>query len=146
MKTGFIHLHSLLAYLVLILLIITVVNALIGLIGKRNFVAKDLRLPLFTLILSHLQVLVGIVLFFVFPMIQWFSSHVETKEIMRDSGLRLYNLEHPLMMIVAVILITIGFSKHKNKTTPVSKFRTIFVFYLIALVLALSRIPWDAWF
>lgn len=141
MSTGFKHLHSLLAYLVVILIIISVINALIGLIGKRSFIAKDLRIPLFTLILSHIQLLVGLVLFFISPMIQWFNSNTETANIMKNSSLRLYNLEHPLMMIIGVVFITLGFSSHKKKTTPAAKFRTIFIFYTIGLILILARIP-----
>lgn len=146
METGLKHLHSLLAYLTVILLVISVVNALIGLIGKRPFKAKDVRIPLFTLIVTHFQVLVGIILFFFSPMVQWFNKNTETSAIMKNPELRLYNLEHPLVMIIAVILITIGFSRHKNKLSPKSKFKTIFIFYTIALVLVLSRIPWQNWF
>jgi|SRR5690625_245149 len=145
MKTGFIHLHSFLAYLVLILLIIAVINALLGLTGRRVFQARDLRISLFTLILAHLQLLTGILVFFVSPMIRWFDSESEVSLIMKNSDLRLYNLEHPLMMIIGIILITIGFSKHKKSVTDRGKFKTIFIFYLIALVLILSRIPWNAW-
>jgi|SRR5699024_1598666 len=146
MYTGLTHLHSFWAYLVLIMLVIAVVNALLGLIGKRTFGDKDLRIPLFTLIVSHIQLLVGIILFFISPLIQWFSKNEEVSSIMKDSDLRLYNLEHPLMMIIGIILITIGFSKHKNKASSAEKFKTILIFYGIALILVLSRIPWNAWF
>ena len=47
--------HSYWAYLVLVILIATVVNALIGLIKNRKFSDKDLRLGFFTLIFSHIQ-------------------------------------------------------------------------------------------
>ncbi len=146
MYTGLQHLHSFWAYLVLIMLIIAVVNALLGLVGKRTFGDRDLRIPLFTLIVSHIQLLVGIIIFFISPLIQWFSKNEEVSSIMKNADLRLYNLEHPLMMIIGIILITIGFSKHKKKDSSSAKFKTILIFYGIALILILSRIPWDAWF
>ena len=146
MYTGLQHLHSFWAYLVLIMLIIAVVNALLGLVGKRTFGDKDLRIPLFTLIVSHIQLLVGIIIFFISPLIQWFNKNEEVSSIMKNADLRLYNLEHPLMMIVGIILITIGFSKHKKKESSAQKFKTILIFYGIALVLILSRIPWSTWF
>lgn len=64
---------------------------------------------------------------------------------MSNSLARLYLVEHPFINILAVALITIGYSKHKKKLTSAPKFKTITVFYAIALVLFLSRIPWDAW-
>ena len=66
-------------------------------------------------------------------------------EIMKDSNLRLYAIEHPFINIVAVILITIGFSKHKKATTSTGKFKSIAILYTIGLLLILSRIPWSNW-
>lgn len=146
MITGFTHLHSFLAYLVLLLVIVAVVNALLGLTGKRTFADRDLRISLFALILAHIQVVIGIVLFFVSPMIQWFQKNNDVSQIMKDPGLRLYNLEHPLMMIIGIILITIGFSRHKKASSSKAKFKNILIFYGIGLALILSRIPWSAWF
>ena len=54
-------------------------------------------------------------------------------------------VEHPFVGILGVILITIGFSKHKKKLTATNKFKTISIFYLLALLLFLSRIPWSTW-
>lgn len=146
MITGFTHLHSFLAYLVVLLIVIAVVNALLGLTGKRTFSDRDLRISLFTLILAHIQLLIGIALFFLSPMIQWFQENNEVSEIMKNADLRLYNLEHPLMMIIGIILITIGFSKHKKASSSKAKFTNILVFYGIGMILILSRIPWSAWF
>jgi len=93
-------LHSYWAYLVIIILIAAVINALIGLFGKKEYGAKDFRVSLFT---------------------------------------------HPLINIIAVALITIGYSKHKKKLTSKYKLKIIAIFYTIALVLFLSRIPWAVW-
>ncbi|MCK5637789.1 MAG: hypothetical protein KAH67_03700, partial [Flavobacteriaceae bacterium] len=65
---------------------------------------------------------------------------------MKDAVVRLFAVEHPLMMILAIVLITIGFSKHKNKSTDKAKFKTITIFYGIALLFVLSKIPWSQWF
>jgi hypothetical protein len=66
--------------------------------------------------------------------------------VMKDSVLRLYNVEHPLMMLIAIALITIGYSKHKKKLTSRPKFKMLAIFYGFALVVMLTRIPWSAWF
>ena len=135
-----IEIHSYWAYLVLALLIFAVVNSVSGIIKKRTFTDKDLRIGLFTLIVSHIQLLIGIVLYF------YQGRYTNFSETMKVSEARLLALEHPLMMIIAIVLITIGWSKHKKKTEDVSKFKTFAIFYGLALVIILSRIPWKNWF
>jgi len=65
---------------------------------------------------------------------------------MSDKALRLTSLEHPLINIIAIALITVGWVKHKKATLNNSKFKSITVFYGIGLLLILSRIPWKLWF
>lgn len=146
MYTGVLHLHSFWAYLVLGVLLITVVNSIAGLAGKKEFVAKDFRLALFSLIVTHIQLLIGLILWFVSPLGLKAISDGGMGEVMKNSAIRLNVVEHPLMMIIAVILITIGFSKHKKKLESSAKFKTIVIFYIITLVVILSRLPWDQWF
>ncbi|PKH49760.1 hypothetical protein CXF68_03190 [Tenacibaculum sp. Bg11-29] len=132
-------LHSYWAYIVLVVLIFTVVNAIIGLLQKKEFTHKEFRLGLFTLITTHIQLLIGFLVYFV----GGFQSGLGD---MKDSGVRLLALEHPLMMIIAIVLITIGWSKHKKQVKSETKFKTFAIFYGLALVLILSRIPWSNWF
>jgi len=137
-------LHSYWAYLVLLVLLMATINAVIKFFGKKEFHAKDFRISLFTLIVSHIQLLLGLLLYFVSPRLQlWSESGMGG--IMKDAVNRLYLVEHPLVNIIAVVLITIGYSKHKKKLTSTPKFKVLSIFYTIALILYLSRIPWDAW-
>ena len=131
--------HSGWAYIALLLLIVAVVNALIGLLSKKEFTAKDRKIALFGLIAIHIQLLVGLILYFVSPL--GFASFGQ----MADKAVRLTSLEHPLINIIAITLITIGWSKHKKLATSTSKFKTFTIFYGLGLVLILSRIPWSMW-
>ncbi|MEO9570598.1 MAG: hypothetical protein ABJH82_11405 [Polaribacter sp.] len=136
--------HSYWAYLVLAILIFTVVNAITGVIKKRTFTDKDLRLGLFTLIVSHIQLLIGLGWYFMSP---WYKALKENAgEVMANKATRLIAVEHPVTMILAIVLITIGWSKHKKKTEDTAKFKTFTIFYGVALLLILSRIPWSNWF
>ena len=137
------NVHSYWAYLVLIVLILATGNALIKVFGDKDYEAKDFRISLFTLIVSHIQLLIGLVLYFVSPRFELWSQL--GSEVMSNSLARLYLVEHPVINIVAVALITIGYSKHKKKLTSSAKLKTIAIFYTIALVLLLSRIPWSTW-
>jgi hypothetical protein len=49
-------------------------------------------------------------------------------------------------MIIAVALVTIGYSKHKKKLVSKPKFKMLAIFYSIALALVLYMIPWNLWF
>ena len=136
--------HSYWAYLVLLLLVLSTANALIGLASKREYSAKDFRISLLTLITSHIQLLIGIILYFTNNYVSQFSE-LGMGEIMKNSVLRSTLVEHPTTMIIALALITIGYSKHKKKLTSKPKFKTLSIFYTIALVLILSKIPWNTW-
>ena len=137
-------LHSYWAYLVLAILLAAVFIATTGLLGKKEYTAKAFRISLFALIVSHIQLLVGLLLYFTSPRFAiWGESGMGG--VMKDSVNRLYLVEHPLINIIAVALITIGYSKHKKKLTSAAKYKTICIFYAIALVLFLSRIPWEFW-
>ena len=137
--------HSYWAYIVLLILVIAVVNAIIGAISKKEFGAKDLKISLFALIASHIQLLIGLVAFY-FSEFYTVMKSVGMGETMKNSELRKILIEHPLVGIIGIVLITVGFSKHKKKTTSAEKFKTIAIFYTIALILILSRIPWTNWF
>ena len=137
--------HSYWAYIVLIILIIAVVNALLGFTSKKEFKAKDLRISLFALIASHIQLIIGFLAYYNSAFYESMRS-MGMGEVMKNSELRKPLVEHPLLIIVAIALITIGFSKHKKKTTDVAKFKTITIFYGIALLLILAVIPWNLWF
>lgn len=141
MYTGLQHLHSYLTYLVLLGLIISFLAALAGLFGNRLFTDKDRKLSLIGLIPVHLQWVVGIILYFVSPR----GAANFSGEAMGDSVSRLYILEHPLTMIIAVILITIGYSRAKRMLGVNSGFKSIAIFYGIGLALILLRIPWNTW-
>jgi len=136
-------LHSYWAYLVLLVLALATINALYKTFADKEYEAKDFRISLFTLITSHIQLLIGLILYFVSP---WFKLWSEMGGgVMSNSVARLYLVEHPFVNILAIAFITIGYSKHKKKLTSKSKLKTIALFYTIALVLLLSRIPWSAW-
>ena len=92
--------HSYWAYLVLALLIFAVINAVIGLTQKKQFVDKDLRIGLFTLIVSHIQLLIGLGWYFMSPWYQALKEDAAT--VMGDKATRLLAVEHPTMMILAL--------------------------------------------
>ncbi|MFD2512548.1 hypothetical protein ACFSRY_01605 [Pontibacter locisalis] len=141
MYTGLQHLHSYLSYLVLLGLVISFIVGLAGMFGSKPFSDKDRKLSLLGLIPTHLQWVIGVILYFVSPL----GADSISGAAMKDSVTRLYILEHPLTMIIAVILITIGYARAKRSIGENRGFKNIAIFYGLGLLLILIRIPWNAW-
>ncbi len=135
-------LHSYWAYLVLVVLVLATGNALFKFFGDKEFDAKDFRISLFALITMHIQLLIGIILYFT----KGYFNENSIGEVMKNAGLRKLAVEHPTTMIIAVALVTIGYSKHKKKLVSKPKFKMLAIFYSIALALVLYMIPWNLWF
>jgi hypothetical protein len=135
--------HSYWAYIMLAILIVAVVNAIIGFTQKKDFTDKDLRISLFALIVAHLQLLIGLIWYFMSPWFQALTS--DAAAVMKDKAVRLLAVEHPLTLILAIIFITIGWSHHKKKKTAAAKFKIVATFYGIGLLLMLLKIPWNNW-
>ena len=142
MYTGLKHLHSFVPYLLLVILGISVIIFLYKRFGGGSFGSGDKKLALFTLILSHVQMTFGLVLYFVSPVVK---AAYSSGELMSDATNRFYAVEHIAMMLIAVILITIGYSKAKRSDDHAVKFKNLSLFYTLGLILILSRIPWEVW-
>ena len=130
------HLHSGWRYVVLVLLLLAILNALNGWLGKGNYSGSSRKLNLFTLISAHLQFVFGLILYF-------FSPKVRTDDMgmaMKDAISRYWTVEHAIMMLLAIVLITIGHSKSKKALVGSVKHRNIAIFYILALVIIIVAI------
>lgn len=129
MYQGLLYTHTYLRYFILVMLIVVIVMAAIGLVNKKPYGKLDNKFSLFLLIFTHLQAVVGLILYFVSPFVK-FSS-----ETMKDSTLRYWTVEHLTGMIVAVVLITVGRITTKKLPLDASKHRRMLVLNGVALVL-----------
>src|SRR5690625_6077877 len=102
MYTGFKHLHSFIAYILLTVFIFSILFALVRLLQKKSFSDLMRKVALGGLISMHLQFLVGLVFYLVS---QLGLSNLMSGEAMQNSMYRLYSLEHPLIMLVVVVLV-----------------------------------------
>lgn len=136
--------HSYWAYLVLIVIVVATFNAITKFFGKKEYGGRDMSLALFTLIVMHIQLLIGLLLWFISP------NGLSAIQANGMGGLtrvsRQLAVEHPTLMIVAVVLVTIGYSKHKKQRLSTPKFKKIAIFYTLALLALLAVIPWAQWF
>ncbi len=121
--------HSLLRYFILIALVVVIVKSLMGMMNKEPFGKWDNKFSLYLLIFTHLQLVVGLILYFVSPWVK-FSG-----ETMGDKVGRYWTVEHIFGMLIAVVLITIARISLKRMTSDLAKFKRLFVFNLIALLI-----------
>jgi len=133
--------HSHFAWLVLLALVLIVALAIMAFFSKKPWQSTQIKWALIGLILSHIQLLVGLALYFASP--NGISNL--SGETMKDSFARLLAVEHPFINILAIILITVGYSKAKKAVGTIGATKSIAVFYGIGLLLILSRIPWQVW-
>lgn len=133
------HTHSGIMWLVVIMLALSVIFSLLKLIKKEETKsAYWFKFFHYTKWLMYIQALLGITLMFISPLVHY------GEEFMKNEELRFYGMEHPLMMLIAIALVSIGLFKSKKKDTVVKKNKTVFIFYLIALVVMAAMIPWTA--
>jgi hypothetical protein len=139
MYTGLLHLHSVLRYAVLILVLLSIFQAIAA--GDKPYSAANKKVNLFALISAHTQLLLGLGLYFMSPNVD-FSR-------MSEPTFRYWNVEHISMMIIAIVLITVGYSKSKKALKAKAKHRAIYIYYTLAIVIVLlaiftmkDRNPW----
>lgn len=142
METGLLHLHNLLRWVIFVLLILSVVKSYTGWKQGRAFSDGDRKTWLFTMIASHITLLLGLY--------QWFAGRFglftherpEGVSMMKSVFYRFFQMEHPVTMIVAILLITLGYGTARKPLSDADKYRKAFTLFLVALILILIRVPW----
>jgi len=143
-------LHNILRYVVIILLIIAVIKSFAGWLGKKPYTPVDNKVSLFLLISAHLQLLIGLGLYFISPLVE--SALADMPTGMKDVTLRFWAVEHGLSMILGIVIITLGRIMGKKGKNDLIKFRRQAIFFVLAMILIFSAIPWPwsavsrAWF
>ncbi len=134
-------LHSLIRWFVLISLLFAIYRAYSGWLRHKNFTKFDDSVRHISATIVHVQLLVGIWLYFISPIVTYFLHHYH--EAVHERQIRFFGMEHITMMLTGISLITIGSAKAKRKTTDNDKFKTMAIWYTIALLIILSSIPWS---
>lgn len=124
----------------LALLIFTIGKFILNKREKIPFGKNEDKTTLLILILAHTQFLIGLFLLIAGPMGAYLS---DMKSVMGNSDLRLMIVEHPLTMIIGVVLITMARIKMKKKSNDADKYKTVIIYYSIALFVFIIRIPWN---
>jgi len=134
MYSGLFHTHSLLRYFILAALVVVIVKALLSIVNKQPYTKLDNRIGLYLFIFTHMQLLIGLILYFVSPFVKFGS------ETMSDKATRYWTVEHVTAMIIAVVLITVARISLKRMTADSAKHKRTLVFNTLALVIIVGAI------
>lgn len=142
MYSGFLNVHDILRWLLLLSLVIALAKYLAGWLGNRRWKKTDNILGIVFTSLVDLQLLTGLALyFFLSPVTKLAFSNFGA--VMKDANLRFYAIEHLSLMLIAVVLVHIGRARSKKAKVDRKKFKTAFIFFFIALIVMLAAIPWS---
>lgn len=134
MYPGLLLTHSVLRYFILILLVVVIIQSLLGLVNKKPYTKMDNRVGLFLFICTHTQLLLGLILFFVSPFVQFSGA------AMKEPSTRYWLVEHNTAMLIAIVLITLARTTSKKMADDQAKHRRMFIFNTIALAIILITI------
>jgi len=126
--------HSILRYFILLALVVVVIKALMGFINRQPYGKWDNKLGLYLFIFTHMQLLVGLILYFISPFVQFGSNTMKVQET------RYWTVEHIFAMLIAVVLITLARSTSKRMKDDTSKHKRMLIFNTIALVVIIATI------
>lgn len=134
-------LHSFVRWLVLLSLLTGIVRGYIGWLGKKHFSKADNRLRFVTATIAHVQLLLGLWLYIISPITNYFLQNFHTA--VHERQIRFFGMEHSVVMLLAVIVITVGAAKVRRKIEDQAKFKIMAIWFTIALLMILSSIPWS---
>ncbi|WCT14692.1 hypothetical protein [Mucilaginibacter jinjuensis] len=141
MYTTLLALHSLTRWLVLSSLIFAIVLAYRGWLLHKPYLRFDNAVRHITATIAHIQLVLGIWLYIISPIAGYFLHHFSVA--VHERAVRFFGMEHVTMMLIGITVITIGSARAKRKTTDVERFKTMAIWFTIALLIILSSIPWS---
>lgn len=133
--------HSLFRWFVLISLVYAIIRACKGWFQNLEFSKADNNVRHITATIAHIQLMLGLWLYFISPIVKYFYSNFN--EAVHQRAIRFFGMEHITVMFIAIIVLTIGSAKAKRKSTDKAKFKTIAIWFSIGLFLILTSIPWS---
>ena len=142
MQMGLVHLHNLLRWVILILLVVSIIKSYSGWQQKKVFTPADKKTWLFTLIAAHITLLIGLYQWLFGRYGVFVTSLPEGVSVMKDKFYRFFWVEHPTGMIISIILITLGYGMAKKSVSDDTKFKKAFWYFTIALLVILITVPW----
>ena len=132
-------LHSYNRYLILAALVFVLFRSYSGWLGRKPFEKADNTASLVLLILSHLQLLIGLIQY-AFTSTWTQTAFADFGAAMKDPMQRYFAVEHISAMLIAIVLIQLGRTFSKKATDDLQKHRKLAIFTSIALVIIVGTL------
>lgn len=132
-------LHSLFRWLVFVTLLFAIYRSFKGWLSGKPFSKFDNSVRKWTAIIAQIQLIIGISLYSISPLVHYFFHHF--KKALPEREIRFFGMEHAVVMISAIIIITIGSMKCKRKITDKEKYKTMAIWFSIGMLMILSSMP-----
>lgn len=133
--------HSLIRWLVLAFLLYSIYRAFVGYIHNKTFSKTDNAFRHWTATIAHIQLMIGIILYTQSPIVNYFWRKTETG--LQNLDLTFYGIIHIFLMLTAIVVLTIGSALAKRQPTDKEKFKTMLLWFSIALIIIFIAIPWS---
>lgn len=133
-------LHSIVRWLVVVAGLVVVGQGLRGWLGGRGWSKLDDRLGLIFTSVMDIQLLVGLLLYVVSPLIR--TVFEDFGEAMGASGLRFFAMEHVLLMVIAVVIAHVARARVRRAPDPEAKHKRAALLFGLAIVVVLLAVPW----
>ncbi len=134
MNTFLTTLHSYNRYLILVALVFVLFRAFSGWLGRKPFEKMDNTASLVLLILAHLQLLIGLIMY-AFTSTWTQTAFADFGAAMKDPMQRYFAVEHITAMLIAIVLIQLGRTFSKKAADDTGKHRKLAVYTSIALLI-----------
>lgn len=135
-------LHNLTRWAVLASGLIAIITATVGVVRKGPYTKSENISHAVFLGIGHLQLVLGLLLYFVSPFVTQ-AFKIGIGNAMKEPDLRFFAIEHVLVMFTAIMLVQVGRTLSKKQADQQAKHKKALVFFTIALLLIISRIPWQ---
>ena len=131
-------LHSYNRYLLLAALVFVLYRSYSGWLGRKPYAKADNASGAALLGLTHLQLLLGLILYFISPITS--AAFADMKSAMKNEWQRYFAVEHISMMLIAVVLIQLGRTLSKRSADDNAKHKKVAIYTTLAVLLILASL------
>lgn len=140
MYSPLLAIHSTVRWFLFLAIVAVTIRSWYGKSRACTYTSTDKLFATITLLLAYLQLIIGLTLYFYSPLIEYFYSNLSTS--IHERAVRFFGMEHSSMMFVSILLLNIGFHKSNRKQSDLEKFKTMAIWFSVALFIIVVNIPW----
>lgn len=135
------HLHSVLRWVILILLLVAIYKSFVD--RRKAFTPGHKKTGLILMICCDVMLVVGLYQWAFGT--TWGLISIKARgfsAVMKDPVARFFSIEHTTAMIIAIVLVHVGYNYSKKNIPDSLKHKRTLLYFGLALLIILISIPW----